>query len=73
MKTVLLVVSLLGMLVITLAGVGHIWLGMGDVQISGHGILALVLGLVVSIGLGVGLMALVFISARRGHDDSVGH
>ncbi len=72
MKTVLLVVSLLGMLVITLAGVGYVWLGMGDVQISGHGILALVLGLVLSLGLGIGLMALVFFSARRGHDDGVG-
>jgi len=36
-----------------------------------HGWIALALGVVISIALGVGLMALTFYSARRGYDDRV--
>ena len=41
----------------------------GDVQIGIHGLIALVLGAVVSLLLGGGLMALIFYSHRHGHDD----
>ncbi len=33
---------------------------------------AMVLGMVVTLGLGIGLMALVFFSNRRGYDDQAG-
>ena len=46
-----------------------LWSGIGDSDISGAGWLALALGVVVTLGLGVGLMALVFISSRRGYDE----
>jgi hypothetical protein len=39
--------------------------------LSGHGIAAVVLGVTVSVGLGVALMALVFYSDRSGRDQQV--
>jgi hypothetical protein len=39
---------------------------------SGHGIFAAVLGLFFTIVVGGGLMALVFYSSRKGHDDDAG-
>ncbi|MBL27497.1 MAG: hypothetical protein CMM50_08110 [Rhodospirillaceae bacterium] len=48
----------------------HVWTTMGDVSISVHGYIALGLGVLITTLLGVGLMALVFYSARRGHDNT---
>jgi hypothetical protein len=45
------------------------WIGIGDSEISGAGWLAMGLGVVVTLALGIGLMALVFISNRRGYDE----
>lgn len=45
------------------------WTAHGDVEMSSHGWIAMVLGIVFSLVIGCGLMALVFISSRRGHDD----
>ena len=45
------------------------WIGIGDSDISGAGWLAMGLGVIVTLALGVGLMALVFISNRRGYDE----
>ena len=45
------------------------WAGIGDSEISGAGWLAMGLGVVATLALGIGLMALVFISSRRGYDD----
>lgn len=42
-----------------------------DWHMSIHGWIALILGVVVSIGLGAGLMALSFYSSRHGYDDRV--
>jgi hypothetical protein len=49
--------------------VATLWSGIGDSEISGAGWLALVLGVVITLALGIGLMALVFISSRRGYDE----
>ncbi len=38
-------------------------------SISGHGYIAMAIGIVFSLLIGGGLMALVFYSARNGHDD----
>ena len=43
----------------------------GDTAMTGHGTTALVLGVTLSIIIGVGLMALVFLSNRRGYDENV--
>jgi hypothetical protein len=45
------------------------WAGIGDSEISGAGWLAMGLGVVITLALGIGLMALVFISSRRGYDE----
>ena len=48
----------------------HLWLEMEDVRLGFHGWLALGLGVGLSLLLGVGLMTLVFLSARRGYDEA---
>ena len=50
----------------------RLWAGLGEGEISGHGIFALVLGVLLSLGLGIGLLFLVFYSSRHGHDDVAG-
>jgi hypothetical protein len=45
------------------------WAGLGDSEISGAGWLAMGLGVIVTLALGIGLMALIFISNRRGYDE----
>ena len=45
------------------------WTGFGDSEISGAGWLAMGLGVIITLALGIGLMALVFISSRRGYDE----
>jgi hypothetical protein len=47
----------------------NLWAKAGDVEISLAGWIALVLGGLVALALGIGLMALVFISSRRGYDE----
>ncbi|MBT5812586.1 MAG: hypothetical protein HOI19_19605, partial [Rhodospirillaceae bacterium] len=49
----------------------YVWFEMGDVAISWHGVVAMVLGVVLSFLVGAGLMALVFYSNRKGFDDEV--
>jgi hypothetical protein len=45
------------------------WTDIGDSEISGAGWLAMGLGVVATLALGIGLMALVFTSSRRGYDE----
>ena len=49
------------------------WNDLGASEISPAGWLALVLGVVVTLALGIGLMSLMFISSRQGYDDRGGH
>ena len=49
--------------------IAAMWAGIGDSDISGAGWLAMGLGVIVTLALGIGLMALVFISSRRGYDE----
>ena len=48
------------------------WGDIGDAGIDTNGWIALVLGVLVTLAVGVGLMTLVFISNRRGYDDPPG-
>ena len=52
--------------------VAHLWTAIGNAEISAAGWIAMVLGVLVALALGVGLMALVFISSRRGYDEPGG-
>jgi hypothetical protein len=54
------------------AVVASLWAQAGDDEMSAGGWIALVLGVVVALALGMGLMALVFISSRRGYDERDG-
>ena len=71
MKTAFLAVVWTGLLLAAGAVALHLWLELDDVSLGVHGWLALGLGVGVSLILGVGLMMLVFRSARRGYDDDV--
>ncbi len=71
MGRTLLLLSLGGILVGACVWAGWVWMSLGNAEISTHGMIALTLGIVVSVVVGVGLMALVFFSSRRGFDDQV--
>ncbi|MGH7108823.1 MAG: hypothetical protein ACREFK_00175 [Stellaceae bacterium] len=49
--------------------VTNLWDSVGDDDISLLGWLAMAFGVLATLGLGTGLMTLVFISNRRGYDD----
>ena len=48
------------------------WRSLADVQMSTSGYVAMVLGGIATLALGVGLMTLVFWSNRKGFDDRAG-
>lgn len=52
--------------------IAGVWTGIGGSEISAAGWLAMGLGVVVTLALGIGLMALIFISNRRGYDEIAG-
>jgi len=54
------------------AVVAGLWAQAGDAEMSASGWIALVLGVLLALLLGMGLMALVFISSRRGYDERDG-
>ena len=59
---------LLGFFFVSLWYAVKVWTSMSGVHMSGWGWLFLVLGIVVTIALGAGLMALVFYSSRHDYD-----
>ena len=66
------VVVLLGVLAVVAVAVFALWDSLADVAIGWRGYLAMFLGVGFSLLVGCGLMALVFLSSRRGYDDVVG-
>jgi hypothetical protein len=46
-----------------------LWTGIGDSDISPAGWIAMGFGGIITLALGIGLMALVFFSSRRGYDE----
>jgi TRAP-type C4-dicarboxylate transport system permease small subunit len=52
--------------------VGTMWTSIGDSEISPAGWIAMGFGVVITLAVGIGLMALVFISSRRGYDERAG-
>ena len=67
--TVLAVIVLVGLLVATAVVMWWAWVEIGEVEFSAHGLIALGLGIGLTLLCGVGLMALVFFSSRRGYDE----
>jgi hypothetical protein len=68
MKTLLLIIPLFALLVLAVGWAIYAWNAV-DVEMSGHGYAALILGIVFSLVVGCGLMALVFYSNRHGYDE----
>ena len=62
-------IVLLGLLAASAGVALWAWREIGEVEISGHGLIALGLGVVVTFLVGAGLMALLLFSARRGYDE----
>jgi len=60
--------ALIGVVVV----VASLWGDIGGSGMSAAGWVAMLLGILATLGLGVGLMALVFISNRRGYDEPGG-
>ena len=59
---------LVGFFLVSLWYAVKVWTSMAGVHMSGWGWMFLILGIVVTIGLGAGLMALVFYSSRHDMD-----
>ena len=68
MKTALLAISLLAMLGVAVWGAVYVWGQIGDIEMSLAGVVAMIAGIVLSLGLGMGLMFLVFKSERNGNN-----
>jgi hypothetical protein len=68
MKTALLILPLLALLGVALWWAIHAWNSV-DVEMSVHGYIAMILGIVFSLMIGCGLMGLMFYSSRHGYDD----
>jgi len=68
-KIALLIALLLGLLAFAVVGAVDAFRGVG-LQMGVHGWIALGLGVVLSLALGIGLMSLTFFSARNGFDDN---
>lgn len=60
---------LIGFLGLTLWLCSSLWIAEGPAEISGHILVAMVLGIVFTLAVGAGLMFLVFYSARKGYDE----
>jgi hypothetical protein len=50
----------------------YTWQSLGDVPMDATGYIALVIGVIGTVALGGGLMALLFYSNRHGYDDAAG-
>jgi len=61
-------VAAVAMAIVIAVSVGN-WQVIGNTGIDLNGWIALILGVLVTLALGIGLMTLVFISSRRGYDD----
>ena len=72
MGKVLLVIALLGLLVLSVWFAADAWTHIGGDAIPGYGYVAIAGGVLISLLVGGGLMALVFYSNRHGYDDLSG-
>jgi len=62
-----------GLLSLSMVAVAvYLWISLGSVDMSPVGYLALIGGGLGTLGLGVGLMSLLFYSNRKGYDDRAG-
>jgi hypothetical protein len=72
MKAALVVVGLLALLGITVVWAIWGWEQTTGTEMSVHGWIAMILGIVLTMLVGFGLMGLMFYSSRRGYDERAG-
>jgi hypothetical protein len=72
-RSVVALVFLVGLLVATAGVTVWAWREIGEVEIGPHGLIALGLGAGFTFLVGAGLMALMFVSSRRGYDERAHH
>jgi hypothetical protein len=70
MKSAFLILPLLAILGVALWWAIYAWHSV-DVEMSIHGYIAMILGIVFSLVIGCGLMGLMFYSSRHGYDEIV--
>jgi hypothetical protein len=68
----ILVISLFALLVLSVWFAAYAWTHLGGDPVPGYGYVAMAGGVMVSLLVGGGLMALVFYSSRHGYDDLSG-
>lgn len=68
--TAIAVAVALAIVVAVIAVSISLWSSLSNVDMGLGGWIALVLGVLATLGLGIGLMSLVFISARQGYDEN---
>lgn len=66
---IVLVVAMAAFTLFAILYAARVWMGAGPVHMGFHGWFAMALGVVLTLGLGVLLMGLVFYSARKGYDE----
>ncbi len=69
MKSLFSILVFGGLLLATIVVSVFIYHEIGDVSLSTHGFVAMGFGILLTLGLGIGLMYLVFYSSRRGYDE----
>ena len=69
MRTALAILVLFLLLAVALSWTIVAWVSLDAVEMSVHGYIAMVLGIIFSLALGFGLMGLMFYSSRHGYDD----
>jgi hypothetical protein len=73
MRKYLVIIPLLALLTAAVWIAAYTWSAIEGPQMPTEGYVAMWLGIVFSLIIGCGLMALVFYSSRYGYDDAVGH
>jgi hypothetical protein len=69
MQKAAVILSLLGLLVVSVWFAYYVWASDTGPPLPTSGYIAMALGTLFSLVIGIGLMALVFYSHRRGYDD----
>ncbi|MGP1252946.1 MAG: hypothetical protein ACTS10_00910 [Kiloniellales bacterium] len=70
MRSFLIGAGLFGILGLSVYFSILLWIDLGEVSLGWFGWLTMIVGSLMALALGGGLMALVFYSARRGHDEA---
>lgn len=73
MRYLYVLVPLFALLIGALAFLIAVWVHVADVQIPAYGWIAIIGGVLFTLLIGGGLMALVFYSSRKGYDEQAHH